>query len=96
MKNAICRFLTEAIRAVPYDPDYAVVLKVAQKVGQRLLKMCLSIKGVSSENKQLSASPSTNESKQESSPFSLLGVIDRIVMSARDDLTYATNVGHKW
>jgi len=82
MRNAICRFLTQAIRAVPYDPDYAVVLKVAQKVGQRLLTKIEAMKRVGSENKQLSASPLLIESKKESSSLSLLGVIDRIIKSS--------------
>jgi len=87
MRNAICRFLTQAIRAVPYDPDFAVVLKVAQKVGQRLLKKIEEMKRVGSENNHVSASPSTNESKQVSSSFSLLGVIDRIIKSSDKGLT---------
>jgi hypothetical protein len=82
MRNAICRFLTQAIRAVPYDPDYAVVLKVAQKVGQRLLKKIEAVKRMGSDNKQFPASLLSNESKHESSSFSLLGVIDRIINPA--------------
>jgi len=85
MRNAICRFLTQAVRAVPYDPDYAVVLTVAQKVGKRLLKKIESTKGViGSVNDMRSFSTALNEAKQESSSLSLLGVIDRIVKSANE------------
>jgi hypothetical protein len=83
MRNAICRFLTKAVRAVPYDPDYAVVLTVAQKVGQRILKRIESSKG------EVAAippkSPLLNDTRfGNSSSLSLLGVIDRIVKSVKE------------
>jgi hypothetical protein len=83
MRNAICRFLTKAVRAVPYDPDYAVVLTVAQKVGQRILKRIESSKGEVTSIP--SKSPLLNDSRfGNSSSLSLLGVIDRIVKSAKE------------
>lgn len=87
MRNAICRFLTQAVRAVPYDPDYAVVLRVAQKVGQRLMKKLESTDGMMGSvnvNDSSSSSPVINEIRQGGSSFSLLGVIHRIVTSAKE------------
>jgi hypothetical protein len=88
MRNAIFRFLTQAIRAVPYDPDYAVVLKVAKKVGLRLLKKVESMKGLDSTNSySLSciSSPFQNESTRKScSSLSLFGVMDLIIKSGSE------------
>ena len=83
MRNAICRFLIKAVQAVPYDPDFAVVLTVAQKVGQRILKRIESSKGEVAANP--SKSPLLNDTRfSNSSSLSLLGVIDRIVKSAKE------------
>ena len=79
--------LTQAIRAVPYDPDYTVVLRVAQKLGQRLLKKLESTKGMLGSvnvNDSSSSSFVLNEIRQGVSSFSLLGVIHRIVTSAKE------------
>lgn len=98
MRNAICRFLTQAVRAVPYDPDYAVVLTVAQKVGQRLLKKLESTKGMLGSvnvnvNDSSSSYPVINDMRQGSSSFSLLEVIHRIVTSAKEKVERKVSKG---